>query len=197
MSQVARRYGYGTLAITRFRDRMPQQLKAAIVAATLKPKEADLDRLRIEESEGILGNLAHQRARLLICQDQCMEQGAVEQVARLSGVIHKNIEMVGRYVGLFGQHHTTTTVNITLTEDYLRLRQALTLALRPFPEARRAVAEALHRIEGEASKRILNPHYDAQRSPPGAVIEQATTPAPPAPTPQQPSDDRVGPVSTP
>jgi hypothetical protein len=100
---------------------------------------------------------------------------------------------VGRYVGLFGQHHVATNVNITLSEDYLRLRQALTLALRPFPEARRAVAEALHRIEGEASKRILNPHYDAQRSPPGAVIEQA----PPAPTPQQPSDDRVGPVSTP
>jgi hypothetical protein len=72
-------------SIQRYRDRMPQQLKAAIVAAALKPKETDLDQLRIDESEGILGNLAHQRVRLLMCQDECMEAGAVEQVARLSG----------------------------------------------------------------------------------------------------------------
>jgi hypothetical protein len=52
---------------------MPQQLKAALVAAALKPKEADLDQLRIDENEGILGNLAHQRARLLVVQDECME----------------------------------------------------------------------------------------------------------------------------
>ena len=67
MSVIGRRFGYTPEAICRYRDRMPQQLKAAIVAAALKPKEADLDKLRIEESEGILGNLAHQRARLLIC----------------------------------------------------------------------------------------------------------------------------------
>ncbi len=198
MAQIGRRYGYSTEAIHRHRHRMPQQLKAAIVAATLKPKEADLDRLRIEESEGILGNLAHQRARLLICQDQCMEQGAANQVAYLSNVIHKNIELVGRYVGLFGQHHVSTSVNITLSEDYLRLRQALTLALRPFPEARRAVAEALHRIEEEASKQILNPHRDAQRGPPGAVIDQPPmTPATAVPLPQPPPNGRGGPVGTP
>src|SRR5215831_12514015 len=73
--QIGRRFGYTADSILRYRDRMPQQLKAAIVAATLKPKEADLDKLRIDESEGILGNLAHQRARLLLCQDECMETG--------------------------------------------------------------------------------------------------------------------------
>jgi hypothetical protein len=73
MSVIARRFGYTEDTISRYRERMPQQLKAAIIAAALKPKEADLDQLRIDESEGILGNLAHQRAHLLLCQDECME----------------------------------------------------------------------------------------------------------------------------
>jgi hypothetical protein len=163
MSRVAQRFGYSMPAIQRYRDRMPQQLKAAIVAAALKPKETDLDQLRIDESEGILGNLAHQRARLLMCQDECMEAGAVEQVARLSGVIHKNIELTGRYLGLFAQHHVSSQVNIMVSEDYLRLRQALTMALRPFPEARRAVAEALHRIEGEIAGKMVD---QAAKQPP-------------------------------
>jgi hypothetical protein len=155
MNQVAKRFGYSLDAITRYRNRMPAQLRAAIVAAALKPKEVDLDRLRVEESEGILGNLAHQRARLLVCQDECMEGGAVEQVARLSGVIHKNIELTGKYLGLFAQHHVSSQVNIMVSEDYLRLRQALTMALRPFPEARRAVAAELHRIEGQIAQKLL------------------------------------------
>src|SRR4029077_2184899 len=155
MNQVGKRFGYSEGAILRYRNRMPQQLKAAIVAAALKPKETDLDQLRIDESEGILGNLAHQRARLLLMQDECMEAGAVEPVIRLSNTIHKNIELTGRYLGLFAQHHVSSQVNIMISEDYLRLRQSLTMALRPFPEARRAVAEELHRIEGQIAQRML------------------------------------------
>jgi hypothetical protein len=163
MNQISRRYGYPVSAISRFRDRMPQQLKAAIVAAALKPKEADLDKLRIEESEGILGNLAHQRARLLLCQDECMEAGAATQVGYLSNIIHKNIELAGRYLGLFAQHHVKTQVNILVSEDYLRLRQALTLALRPFPDARRAVAEELHKLEGAIAQKMLEQHKASQQ----------------------------------
>jgi len=32
-----------------------------------------------------------------------MEEGGVDQVACLSGVIHNNLEMVGRYLDLFAQ----------------------------------------------------------------------------------------------
>jgi hypothetical protein len=163
MNQVAKRFGYTMPAISRYRSRMPAQLRAAIVAAALRPKEADLDKMRIEESEGILGNLAHQRARLLICQDECMESGAVELVARLSNTVHKNIELVGKYLGLFAAHHVSTKVNILISEDYLRLRQTLTLALRPYPEARRAVAEELHRLESDIAGRMLEQHQQAAK----------------------------------
>jgi hypothetical protein len=180
MHQISRRYGYSVPSISRYRDRMPQQLKAAIVAAALKPKEQDLDKLRIEESEGILGNLAHQRARLLLCQDECMAAGAVDPVVRLSNTIHRNIELTGRYLNVFATHHVSTNINLMLSEDYLRLRQALVMALRPFPEARRAVAETLHHIEGQLAQKMLEQAgklREPMSSPPSPVIDQpaATT----------------------
>jgi hypothetical protein len=112
-------------------------------------------------------------------QDECMEAGAVEQVARLSGVIHKNIELTGRYLGLFAQHHVSSQVNIMISEDYLRLRQALTMALRPFPEARRAVAEELHRIEGEIAGKIVA--QAAKQPPPRPSLKTIDLEPEPAP----------------
>jgi hypothetical protein len=169
VTQISRRFGYSEQAITRYRDRMPQQLKAAILAATLRPQEADLDRLRIEEGEGLLGGLAHQRARLLLCQDESMEAGEIELVAMLSRVIHTNLQLVGRYLGMFAQHHTSTSVSVLLSEDYLRLRQALILALKPYPEARRAVAEAMQRIEGETAGKMT---AEAAKHPPRPTLAQ-------------------------
>jgi hypothetical protein len=155
MTQIGKRFGYSVPVISNYRNRMPPQLKAAIVAAALKPKEADLDKLRVDESEGILGNLAHQRARLLVCQDEAMEAGEIDPVIRLANTIHKNIELVGKYLGLFAQHHVSTKVNILVSEDYLHLRHVLTLALRPYPEARRAVADELHRLEGDIAAKMM------------------------------------------
>jgi hypothetical protein len=170
MTQIAKRYGHSQDAISRYRNRMPQQLKAAIIGAALRPGVDDLEKLRSDEAEGLLGNLAHQRARLLLMQDVCMEEGGVDQVARLSGVIHKNLEMVGRYLGLFANLNINTNVNVLLSEDYLRLRQALVLALQPFPEARHAVSAALHRIEGEVAQKMLTTKAAAE--PAGALIDQ-------------------------
>ena len=170
MTQVAKRYGHTVPSIHRFRDRMPQQLKAAIIGATLRPGIDDLDKPRSDEAAGLLGNLAHQRARLLLMQDITMEEGAIDQMARLSGVIHRNLEMVGRYLGLFANLEVHTNVNVLLSEDYLRLRQALVLALRPFPEARYAVSEALHKIESEVAQKMLA--VQTRATPQGRVIDQ-------------------------
>jgi hypothetical protein len=162
IKRVSERYNHSVAAIRHFRERMPQQLKAAIVGASLKPGVDDLEKLRTDEAAGLLGNLAHQRARLLLMQDVGMENGAGELVARLSGVIHKNLEMVGRYLGLFANFNVNTNVNVLISEDYLRLRQALVLALRPYPDARHAVSEALHRIEGEVAAKMLEQPSAAQ-----------------------------------
>jgi hypothetical protein len=76
LQQVANRYGHSYTSVHRFRDRMPQQLKAAIIGATLRHGIDDLEKLRSDEAAGLLGNLAHQRARLLLMQDVCMEEAA-------------------------------------------------------------------------------------------------------------------------
>src|SRR4051794_10649209 len=101
VEHVARRFNFSASAIRRYRDRMPPQLKAAIAAAVLEPKEGDLDALAAQESQGILGNLANQRARLLVVQDAALEEGQRREVASIAGVIHQNIELTGKYLGLF------------------------------------------------------------------------------------------------
>jgi hypothetical protein len=167
---IAERYHFSEYSIARYRERMPQQLKAAIIAATLKPDSAeDLEKLKADEAAGLLGNLAAQRARLLIMQDNCMDHGAVEPMVRLSNVIHRNLSMVGHYLGLFANINVNQNVNILVSEDYLQLRHALTTALHPFPEARRAVADALHRVEGDVARKML-----AAAGKPVEVIEQVS-----------------------
>jgi hypothetical protein len=171
MVRIAKRFGYTVSSIHRYKRRLAPQLQAAIAASVLKPKEGDLDKLRIEESEGLLGNLAAQRARLLLTQDRAIEDDDRREVGYISRVIHENIELTGKYLGIFSQHQikSTTNVNLLVTEDYLRIRQVIEVALRPFPEARRAVYEAMHKIESEAAQDLL-----AGRQGPAPVIEHET-----------------------
>ena len=64
-------------------------------------------------------------------------------VATLPHGIHRNLELVGKYLGEFAQHSVSTTISILVTPEYLDLRAALLRALAPYAEARRAVAATL------------------------------------------------------
>jgi hypothetical protein len=88
-------------------------------------------------------------------QDGCIESGAIDSATRIAHVIHKNVELVGRYLGQFAQHHVSTKISILVSEDYLRLRQAIIMSLRPHREARIAVSEAIQRIENQIAKGTL------------------------------------------
>jgi hypothetical protein len=121
MAQIARKYGHSTLSIQRFRERMPWQLKAAIAASVLKPGTDDLEKLKVQESEGLLTSLAGQRARLLLMQDQAIDAGAIGAANQVSHTIHRNIELTGRYLGQFAQI-TRTNVNVLVDADYLTIR---------------------------------------------------------------------------
>jgi hypothetical protein len=148
---VAKKYGLSKDACYRQLQKLPPQLKAAQFANLLKPG-ADLERLRIDESEGLLANLAMQRARLLLAQDAAMDREDGEMMVRTSAQVHKNLELVGRYLGEFAQRSISTQISVLISPEYLKLRAALVQALRPFPEARMAVAAVLHRIEGDVSR---------------------------------------------
>lgn len=148
---VAKKYAINSHVCYRHFQKMPPQLKAEKFAALLKPA-ADLEKLRIDESEGLLANLAMQRARLLMMQDTAMELADAEMTQRLSGQIHRNLELVGKYLGEFAQRSISTQISVLVSPEYLQLRASLVDALQPFPEARRAVASVLGRIESQAAQ---------------------------------------------
>jgi hypothetical protein len=152
LSRIAKKYKISEGAAWRHKKKLPPQLKAALAGHALRPAE-DLEKLRIEESESLLSHLAAQRARLLISQDACLEAEQFALVAQLSYGIHRNLELVGKYLGEFASHSTQTTISILITPEYLDLRAALLRALAPYADARRAVAATLHQVEERAAQR--------------------------------------------
>jgi hypothetical protein len=156
---ISRKYGISITAAFRHKRKLPPQLKAALAGHALRPAE-DLEKLRIEESESLLSHLAAQRARLLISQDACLEIEQFGLVAQLSHGIHRNLELVGKYLGEFASHSVQTNISILISTEYLDLRTALLRALQPFPDARRAVAATLHQREEQAAARTPVPTLD-------------------------------------
>jgi hypothetical protein len=149
--KVAVKYNLKPDACNRHRKfRMPAQLKAEKFAALLKPN-TDLEKLRIDESEGLLASLAQQRARLLILQDDSLRDGKVHETALLANQIHKNLELVGKYLGEFASRSVETKISILVSPEYLQLRSALVEVLTAFPEAKRAVAAVIGKIERHAA----------------------------------------------
>jgi len=68
-----------------------------------------------------------------------------------------------------------------ISEDYLRVRAALVAALRPFPEAARAVGAALHRLEAGAATDITAAASKGRARPEPLTIEHRAAPSVPAP----------------
>jgi hypothetical protein len=128
-------------------NHMSDKLKARLKAAGFDP-EVDLGAIRIEESESLLQHLRAVRARLYRGLDNADQFGNLSDLAKMSGQIHKNIELTGKLVG---DLKTGTTINNTLilSTEYHRLRTGLVLALKPHPKARLAVTQLLQSMEAE------------------------------------------------
>ena len=151
LRRLAKKYGIDKSALYRHRKKLPPQLRAAMLAQSLRP-EVDLEKLRVTESEGLLVHLASQRARLLLWQDACASAEQFQVASAISAQIHRNLELVGKLVGEFASYHRVTNVSMMISPEYLELRSALLRALEPFPDARRAVADAIHRLEAKAAQ---------------------------------------------
>jgi hypothetical protein len=64
------------------------------------------------------------------------------------------LELTSRLLGTIIHHHEVKTTSILVSTDCLRLRQTIITALRPYPEAARAVGNALAQLETEAAEVI-------------------------------------------
>jgi hypothetical protein len=156
---IARKYDISRDIVLRWSKKLPSQLRAKRYVGLLKATD-DLEKLRIEESDNLLKNLAMQRARLLLAQDAAIAIEDLSVIARLSAQIHQNLELVGKYLGEFAKVSVQTNISLLVTPEYLKLRSALLQALADFPEAKFAVAAVLHDLEGAAAaqKPVPNGH---------------------------------------
>lgn len=150
---LARRYGVGEDALYRHRtNHLSPQLRAQLALGSETP--IDLDKLREDEGSGLIANLVKHRGRILQAMDQAEANSDLSAVARLSGEVHKNLELVAKTLGVLIQKHEVSRVSILVSQDYLALRATIVQALRPYPEAQAAVASALRAMEADAAKVI-------------------------------------------
>ena len=149
---LARRYGLHRDALYRHQaNHLPPQLRAKLIAGP--DLDVDLDKLRETESQSLLVNLVALRGRLFSSLDVAEECRDGTMLARIAGQLHNNLELTGKLLGDLSSGHGSVT-NILIAPQYLEMRVELVNALRPFPEAARAVASVLHQIESKAADAI-------------------------------------------
>jgi hypothetical protein len=151
---IAARFAVSLDAVGRHRRNHLSPAMVAAILAAQKPSEVDLEQLQRSEAEGLLSQLVAQRARLQQHADMALELGDVGRAIASERAITSNLELVAKLLGQLVQHHEVTRTSILISADYLQLRHAIVSALRPFPDAARAVGAALHALESEAAKDI-------------------------------------------
>jgi hypothetical protein len=174
LKQIAKKYNVAPRSLDRLKKNMPPAQKAATLAQRLKPG-ADLEQLKIDESNGILKGLADQRVRLLLLQDAAIASGNVSAATNLSHVIHKNYQLIATYLGEL-VHHTknttvTTSIAMTTSPDWTRFRAKLLRILDEFPEVKERVLREFHVAESDAVKTIdVTPNVPALPKPIEEVV---------------------------
>lgn len=111
--------------------------------------KVDLDALKRVESESLLQNLITERARLQRIADKCENVGNYQDATRASGNIVKVLQLTARYLGELRLGSTTINNNFLLSPDWITLRRVIAAALRPFPDAQRAVLAAVREHESQ------------------------------------------------
>lgn len=144
---LGKRYGLSIDAIHRHRhNHMSPQLTAQLMTRG-RLTELDLEHLRSTESEGLLHQLVAMRGRLYKAMDSTHDLGNHMESARIGGILLKNLELTAKLLGDLNAGSSSVTQNILILPEYHGIRTAIMQALKPFPEARAAVAHALQGYE--------------------------------------------------
>jgi hypothetical protein len=127
-------------------NHVSEPVKAAQVLKVLAPGQ-DLEKLLDDENMGLLEHLQRIRASLFEAFDAACEAGDRNGIGQLAGRLPDNLKIAALKSGELDKHRPGNITNILLAPVYLDLRSQLLAALRQYPEAARAVAEAFRRIE--------------------------------------------------
>lgn len=128
------------------RNHMPEELMQQLQAAGRKISPVDLDNLKRNESEGLLQNLVHERARQQRIADKAEAIDDYANATRASVAALKSSELIAKLLGDIKTGNTVTQ-NILVAPEFHAFRTAIIHALRPHPDAKRAVMAELQRLE--------------------------------------------------
>jgi hypothetical protein len=151
---LARRFDCSEDALRRHKANHVTQTQKAAILAGPELEGIDLSKLREVEEQSSLANLHAIRHRLWAALDYAEGHGDVNQIARVTAQLHKNVELGQLMVG--GLHTGTTNItnSILISAEYVNLRISLVKALQIFPDAAHAVALVLNDLESNAAKDI-------------------------------------------
>jgi tRNA 2-selenouridine synthase SelU len=154
---LADRYSLSRDAIKRHaRAHLSPSQAAAILLAT-QPNAIDLEQLTETEGSSLLANLVCQRARLSQLAERAVSEGELGVANALERTILVNLEVVGKLLSKFVMRHESRTINVCLTPEYTEVRRLLTRVLARFPDAQRAVADEIRKIEANAVEAMMAP----------------------------------------
>lgn len=135
LRDIAGRFGPAKSAVARHKDHLPGHLRKAAEAEDVARAIDVVGQLRAINGASL--------AVLREARDRRDGDLALKAVDR----IQKQIELQAK---LLGDLDERPTVNVAVLPEWVAARAALLVALRPYPEARVAVAEALAALGGGA-----------------------------------------------
>jgi hypothetical protein len=147
---VAEQYDCNDQAARRhFERHVPPNVKASLLAKYLKPT-ATIEAILAEETPGLIERLAAYRAGAWHLFNLAVETGDRTGASPIMRELVRVEELIAQQTGELRARASAPVQHLHLTADFLRLRQSIMLALRPYPEALAAVAHAL-RMDGGAA----------------------------------------------
>lgn len=157
---LGKRYGLHQDAVYRHgKNHMPPELHAQLMTRG-RLTAADLENLRVTESEGVLQHLVAVRARLYGLMDCAEQMDDYKGAAVISGHILRNLEVTAKLLGDLHTGSVTVTNNLLVMPEFHALRTTIMQALRHHPEARTDVVRALQHFE---SPDLPSVESDAER----------------------------------
>lgn len=144
---IADRYGLSHQALMRHKaehlpsimvksEQAKEVARADDLLGQLQEITARTDRL-YKIADGIIGKAAS-------AEDWRTALMAVREASNANKEARANLELLGE---LMGELNRNPTINITVSAEWIEVRGVILSALRPFPEARTAVAAALTGVE--------------------------------------------------
>jgi hypothetical protein len=156
VQRIAKRFNVSRDALNRHcANHMPATLRAALMSSNGVATVIDLEKLRKDESEGILQTLIWQKADLLLQMDVAKANMDPIAHAKYHDLLLKNTQTIAKLVGELATHTRTVTNNFLIAPEYLELRRSILDALDSFPDARKAVAMKLQALEHQPRPRVL------------------------------------------